>query len=756
MTFKHLIPFPVVAFAAMVCSPAAGPAQSILLTAGNFTLLGGTAITSTGVTGTTIRNGNVGLAPGATSGITGFPPAVVTGGAIIATGGVTSQARLDLITASVGLAGMASNANMSTVDLGGKTLAPGVYTFNGAASLSGALVLDAQGQNNVAWVFQIGTALTTSINSTVTFINLGSNGGSDLGLFWNAGSAVVIGANNQIAGNYLAGTSITFGGLSAGGGRALALAGISLDNNIINAHGGFGGGDFTGGLFYSLSGAVVASGSSAGGGTRTIPAGTVDGGLGTIGGNVTNNGILSPGVNSPGLTTGALTVAGNFVQTSTGTLVIQIASGTSFDQLNVTGTAALAGTLQVDTVGGYNPLGQSFTVLNAAGGVSGKFATVTGSAIATNRAAVAANITYGPTSVTVAFAQLPFAGFALTPNQIAVANAAQASPALTVALDAVPLASQFPAALNSLSPQGYEIWSDHASAHATALAGRMQRDDEAIPGQDNFYFDGSQNRGRGKQDLDVGTSTFTSTAFLVGGNRAVSSTLTAGAFFEHAETTADLASAASRTNVKDNTFGFRAAGTEGTWFTHAMLAYGMARYNSTRPVAFPGVSAVATSSTRGHQWLADLSFGKHLTGGTVTLSPFAGLLASRWQANGFTETGAGAYNATLANQSAHSLRTQLGLEARLDWKVGSVALHPHVRGVWLHELSNGARRIDAAFDTINFAVSTRGPQRDCVLASAGLDVVLGPRALLYTDFTAQTGGVFKILSEWRAGLSVRF
>jgi hypothetical protein len=39
-----------------------------------------------------------------------------------------AQARLDLIRASVGLAGMASSANRSTVDLGGKTLASRVYT----------------------------------------------------------------------------------------------------------------------------------------------------------------------------------------------------------------------------------------------------------------------------------------------------------------------------------------------------------------------------------------------------------------------------------------------------------------------------------------------------------------------------------------------------------------------------------------------------------------------------------------------------
>jgi hypothetical protein len=230
---------------------------SILLSAEDFTLLGGTAITSTGVVGTTIRNGNVGLSPGATTGITGFPPAVIQNGAIIGTGPVTRQARLDLIKAQVGLAGMASDKNLSNVNLGGKTLRPGVYTFGGAASLTGALVLDARGRNGAFWVFQIGTALTTSVNSSVTLINPGTNGGRDCGIFWNAGSAITIGANNRIAGNYLAGTSVTFGGKSNGGGHVLARAGITLDNNQINANGGPGGSTWTGGLKYNASGAVV-------------------------------------------------------------------------------------------------------------------------------------------------------------------------------------------------------------------------------------------------------------------------------------------------------------------------------------------------------------------------------------------------------------------------------------------------------------------------------------------------------------------
>jgi hypothetical protein len=243
------------ATAGLTTSP--GSADSILRSAGNFALLGGTGITSTGVGGTSLSNGNVGLSPGATTGITGFPPAVIINGAIVATGPVTAQARLDLIKAQVGLAGMPSNANMSTVDLGGKTLEPGVYTFDSEASLNGDLVLDGKGRNNAFWVFQIGTALTTSINSTVRVINPGSNGGKDYGIFWNCGSAINIGGDNEIAGIYLAGTSIIFGDGSTRGGRALALAAISLDNNQFDALGGPGGSDWSGGLMFDRTGRIV-------------------------------------------------------------------------------------------------------------------------------------------------------------------------------------------------------------------------------------------------------------------------------------------------------------------------------------------------------------------------------------------------------------------------------------------------------------------------------------------------------------------
>lgn len=254
MKFKRQFYVPIVAFATSLCWLPSGFAQSILGAAGNFTVLGGTAVTSSGAIGTIITTGDVGSA----AAVTGFPPGVVTGGAVVTIdSSVVDPALADLVKAAQGLTGMPSNADESSLDLGGMTLLPGVYTFTSTATLDGALTLDANFRNNVFWVFQIGSSFTTAANSSVTLINPGSNDGSDDGIYWDTGSAITFGANNRILGNYLATTSITFDDGTTGSGRALAQAGITLATTVLDSHGGPGNSDWTSGLRYNAMNNVV-------------------------------------------------------------------------------------------------------------------------------------------------------------------------------------------------------------------------------------------------------------------------------------------------------------------------------------------------------------------------------------------------------------------------------------------------------------------------------------------------------------------
>jgi T5SS/PEP-CTERM-associated repeat protein len=84
-------------------------------------------------------------------------------------------------------------------------------------------------------------------------------------------------------------------------------------------------------------------------------------GDGNIQANVTNFGLVSPGTS-----VGSLHVVGDFDQFSSGEILTEIASDSSFDRLLVTFNAMLAGTLTVNLIDGFMPsIGQMFTILTA-------------------------------------------------------------------------------------------------------------------------------------------------------------------------------------------------------------------------------------------------------------------------------------------------------------------------------------------------------------------------------------------------------
>jgi len=109
------------------------------------------------------------------------------------------------------------------VNLGGIKLIPGVYCFATAAQLTGTLKLDAQGNANAQWIFQMGTTLTTAPNSKVV-VNLGGKGGRGCNVYWQVGSSATVGKGSIFVGNILALTSVTLnGGIFRG--KALARNG---------------------------------------------------------------------------------------------------------------------------------------------------------------------------------------------------------------------------------------------------------------------------------------------------------------------------------------------------------------------------------------------------------------------------------------------------------------------------------------------------------------------------------------------------
>ena len=220
----------VLAILALGCFPLTSQAAIALGSAGNFAVLAGSTATNTGAS--IIDGGNVGVSPG--TALTGFLPGVLQSPFTMHSADATSlQAQADLTAAYNAAAGLPVTQDLTGVNLGGLILLPGVYKFSSSAQLTGALVLDANGDPNAEFIFQIGSTLTTAAASSVTTIN--QVGVPACIVFWQVGSSATLGAATAFQGHILALASITVGaGASFVSGSALASTGaVTLDTNIV-------------------------------------------------------------------------------------------------------------------------------------------------------------------------------------------------------------------------------------------------------------------------------------------------------------------------------------------------------------------------------------------------------------------------------------------------------------------------------------------------------------------------------------------
>ncbi len=207
-----------------------------LLTAATYATLGATTVTNTG---DSVLIGNLGLNPGTS--VTGFPPGTFSGVENIANA-AASQAQTDASSAYTTLNALPFTTDLSGMVLGTggviSTLAPGVYKFISTAQLTGTLTLDAGGNPGAEWVFQIGSALTTSSGSSIVIINSGSPNN----VYWLMGSSATLGTGTSFQGTLIATASITINTGASLTGRAIALTGaVTLDDNTITVPPSAGG-----------------------------------------------------------------------------------------------------------------------------------------------------------------------------------------------------------------------------------------------------------------------------------------------------------------------------------------------------------------------------------------------------------------------------------------------------------------------------------------------------------------------------------
>jgi hypothetical protein len=229
-----------------VFAPKIQPLHPVPLgSAASFAVLSATGVTNADSSSDkTVITGDLGVYPTAGTSITGFSGENAASnccGVVIGTiddtgpgepGRETTAARLaqgsltNAINDAKGRTGPCPCTNVNAANLGGRTLAPGLYKSATTIEISGPLYLRGKG----VYIFQIGTGLIVDVGAQIIL----EGGAQAADVFWQVGSAATLDSGAQFVGTILAGTSVTMGKDTVLDGRALASTGnVTLISNTV-------------------------------------------------------------------------------------------------------------------------------------------------------------------------------------------------------------------------------------------------------------------------------------------------------------------------------------------------------------------------------------------------------------------------------------------------------------------------------------------------------------------------------------------
>ena len=676
------------------------------------------------------------------------------------------------------------------------------YTVNGGILDLNNFPLTMSSLNGTGGVVNLGTAPLT-INNT----GLGGYSGAIQG----TGSLTKMGAGTQtLSGNdtYTGGTTVLAGTLQAGSasgfvnntaytvnGGILDLNNFSLTMSSLNGTGGVVGLG-TAALIINntdmdaYSGVIQGTGSLTKNGYGTL---TLSGQNTFLGGTLVKAGTLvvnsaqALGLGNVVLQGGVLKsdsqpikVAGNYVQNGGGTLQLTL-RGTApgqYDTLNVAGHAALDGTLQLLFLQSFQPkIGDKLTLVLAAGGVSGQFA----SALNPFDSLIGLELVYQPNSVLLEFPS-DFTAFARTPNQQAVAAQLDAvafdprEAPLLAFLQNEPLGN-LGADFEQLSPDSlsalYEISFSGANIQAANLENRFAeirsgstgftsslhlsnspgtmvegKDGKAViepsqspltPSPENkwgVWTSGSGDFVNVSSDGNGQGYNFTTGGVSLGLDYRLTENIAVGIAAGYAHTWTNLTENGN-IDVNSARGGLYAAFSENGFYLNGYAGGGYNSYNTRRNV----LRGEASGSTNGGEFDGYAGGGYDFHCGGFAFGPLVSLEYTYVGISGYNESGSLA-PLRIVSQNQDSLRSNVGLSALYTWKAGSVQLRPSLRASWQHEYFYSALPIEAQFASGAGSVFTvHGPAEghDSALIDAGLDVQWTPTIGTYFGYDGQVG-----------------
>ena len=474
-----------------------------------------------------------------------------------------------------------------------------------------------------------------------------------------------------------------------------------------------------------------------------VDAGGVAGGSGFILGDVTVDGVLAPG-NSPGRMVGA----GSVALGAGGRLDLDIDGSTPgvgagrYDTLVLTGANSVftaAGAIAPITRGitgeatnNYTPpIGATFQVVTAEGGVIGRFDSLLQPATG-----LPANgrfeVVYRPNAVILAvtpdrYAALP-AGVVNARAVGAAADALRASGATAftdalIGLDEVRIAGALHGAAGEIHADAVEavLRGNRAARRLAAVRGALNGAEAQVwatftGGTREVGADGVAGRYR---DDRAGV--------IVGADRQVGDKVRAGVAVSYGE--AEIKAGRLGSGRAFSYHGLAYAGwSDGPYYVSGVVQAGRDVYKTTRVVGLGTGAAPAYAKPEGSSYAVDIEAGRRFALAAADVTLAAGLSADRLKRDGVAEAGDARVALRFAGLERDAVQARVGVRAERVVRLGTSELKPYASAFVLQELDGSRTRLDASLMGAGFQVASSAPGRMSVEVATGFEASVGDRS----------------------------